>query len=161
MKISVHGAFMHNHPVAEALKQALADSQSLALKTQNFHWNVTGPQFPGLHQLFETQYTDLQAAIDLVAERIRALGVRTPGGLGVYSRLSHIADGDENATAEQMVRTLRDDQLVIVGTLKTVLELAQKHSDDVSSDLMVERLQQHQKNAWMLSSILGEESPHA
>lgn len=150
---------MHNTPVAESLRKALADTYALALKTQNFHWNVTGPQFHDLHALFETQYTDLQAAADLIAERLRALGVRAPGGLGILASLSTISDGDEQAQAGTMVRQLRDDQLKIIATLKDVFARAEKHGDDASADLAIERLQQHQKNCWMLSAILGEEAP--
>ncbi len=150
---------MHNNPVAEALKKVLADSYALALKTQNFHWNVTGPQFNSLHALFEAQYTDLHAAVDVIAERIRTLGAKAPGGLKAFSALSSISEGDENASADAMVRQLRDDQLVIVATLKNAFAAAENHGDDVSADVAIERMQIHQKNAWMLSAILGEETP--
>jgi starvation-inducible DNA-binding protein len=150
---------MHNTPVAEALKKALADTYTLALKTQNFHWNVTGPQFSSLHVLFETQYTDLQAAVDIIAERIRALGVKAPGGFKAFAGLTRISDGDEQAPAESMVRQLRDDQLKIASTFRDVFALAEQYSDDASADLAIERQQQHQKNSWMLSAILGEDAP--
>ena len=148
---------MSNNPVASILKQALADSYALYLKTQNFHWNVVGPHFRSLHLTFEEQYTDLQTAIDVLAERIRALGEKSPGGFKSFQKLTSISDGDEETDAEDMVAILRDDNQTVVRTLKEALQACDKHGDDATADFLTERIQQHEKNAWMLASTLGEE----
>ena len=137
----------------DALKDVLIDSYALYLKTQNYHWNVTGPSFQSLHMLFETQYTDLAAAIDEIAERIRALGAKAPGSFAAYKK-TRIKDGDENATADAMVQGLYDDQNTIVSTLKKALEVAQAEDDEVTIGLVVDRMTVHEKNAWMLKSSL-------
>lgn len=142
------------HAVAEALKSVLADSYALYLKTQNYHWNVTGPNFQSLHLLFEGQYTDLAAAIDAIAERIRALGQKAPGSMKAYDNSRTIADGDENAPAGQMVKELAEDQGIITKTLTTALKAAQEAGDEVTIGLLVERLTVHEKNGWMLRSSL-------
>ncbi len=148
---------MSNTPVVEALKHVLAESYALYLKTQNYHWNVTGPQFKSLHELFEEQYTDLAAAIDEIAERIRALGQKAPGGFAAYQSLASIKDGDENAAAEQMVAELKADNQAIVAVLKTALEKADQQGDEATVDAMVQRIATHEKAAWMLAALLGEE----
>ena len=107
---------MTNQPVIEGLKNVLADSYALYLKTQNYHWNVEGPHFKPLHVLFEEQYTDLATAIDEVAELIRGLGAKAPGTWGAYEALTNIKDGDENASADAMVKALAEDQAVIQQT---------------------------------------------
>ncbi len=145
---------MSNKPVVEALKNTLADSYLLYLKTQNYHWNVEGPQFRSLHLLFEEQYTDLAAAVDTVAESIRALGEKAPGTFDAYAKLSHIQAGNENADADTMVKDLEKDQVTIAKTLQTLLEAAQKAEDEVTADLAIARMTVHRKNKWMLSSLL-------
>ena len=152
---------MSNKPVVEALKNVLAESYALYLKTQNYHWNVTGPQFRELHLTFEEQYTDLADAIDILAERIRALGEKAPGGFKVFQKLSTIADGDEENDAKTMTRQLRDGQLAVVRVLKQAYDLSEKHEDSATGDILNKRIQQHETNAWMLSAILGEEMPGA
>jgi starvation-inducible DNA-binding protein len=138
----------------ENLKAVLADSYSLFLKTQNYHWNVTGPNFKSLHTMFEDQYKDLFSAVDVIAERIRTLGDKAPATYTAYSQLTKIKDGKENNSDRVMVKELADDQQVIVETLTTALRNAQKISDEATADLMIERIETHQKNAWMLNSSL-------
>ncbi len=139
----------------EALKNVLADSYALYVKTQNYHWNVTGPQFHSLHVMFEEQYTDLFAAIDEIAERIRALGAKVPASLTVFSDDKSIQSGSENDSAQTMVKHLAEDQHTVVGTLQKALTAAEAANDDATADMIIERITVHQKNAWMLNSTLG------
>ena len=145
---------LNTSPVADALKTLLADSYALYLKTQNYHWNVTGPNFKPLHLLFEEQYTDLAMAIDEIAERIRTLGDKAPGNWKAYAALTSIQDGNENADATAMVSEITKDQGVLVHTLKQALEAAQEVGDEVSIGLIVDRMAVHEKNAWMLRSSI-------
>lgn len=150
-----------NQPVAYALKKVLADSYALYLKTQNYHWNVTGPHFRSLHLMFEEQYTELAAAIDVIAEHIRILGEKAPGSFEAFQTLSTLSDGDENADAGRMVRDIRDDQLALSRMLKDAVALAQRHHDEATIDLLIGRIRAHEKNAWMLSSFMNEEMMQA
>ncbi len=144
----------NNHELIDSLKNALADSYALALKTQNFHWNITGPNFESLHLLFDEQYHDLSEAIDLIAERIRALGAKTPASFSIFNKTTTISDGDENANSVAMLTALSQDQLIIIKTLKTALVCAQKLSDEVTINVIVDRLAVHEKNHWMLHASL-------
>ncbi|MDG1286884.1 MAG: DNA starvation/stationary phase protection protein [Rickettsiales bacterium] len=143
-----------NNPVAESLKAVLADSYTLYLKTQNYHWNVTGPHFASLHVLFEQHYTELTMAIDEIAELIRGLGEKAPGSFEAFQEISTIASGDVNASAEQMVKELAADQLAVSKTVQAALEAAQAAEDEVVIGALTERLTVHRKNAWMLKSSL-------
>lgn len=145
---------MTNKPVATSLKVALADTYALYLKTQNYHWNVTGPNFKPLHLLFEEQYNDLALAVDLIAERIRALGEKAPGTWNAYEKVTSIKDGNENTPANDMVKQLAEDQDIVVNTLKQTLEAAQKAEDEVTVGLVVDRMGVHEKAAWMLRSSI-------
>lgn len=146
---------MTNTPVAEALKHVLADSYTLYLKTQNFHWNVTGPNFRGLHLLFEEQYKDLQNAVDDIAERIRTAGDYAPGSFKSFSKLATIKEaGDEPAKSSALVEELAKDQDTIVATLTKALHTAQKAGDEATADLLINRIGVHEKNHWMLKSSL-------
>ena len=145
---------MANKPVIEGLKNVLADNYALYLKTQNYHWNVEGPNFKGLHLLFEEQYTDLAGAIDTVAELIRGLGEKAPGTFDTYIKRTSIKSGNENASAQQMVKDLLEDQTLIQKTLQQCLEIAQKAGDEVVSGFMIERLTFHRKTSWILKSSL-------
>ena len=145
---------MANKPLIEELKNVLADNYALYLKTQNYHWNVEGPNFNGLHLLFEGQYIDLAGAIDTVAELIRALGEKAPGTFDSYIKRTSIKSGNENASAEEMVKELAEDQALIQKTLQKCLELAQKVGDEVIAGFTIERLTFHRKASWMLKSIL-------
>jgi starvation-inducible DNA-binding protein len=140
--------------VVSALKDVLADNYALYLKTQNYHWNVEGPNFQSLHVLFETQYNDLALANDTVAELIRGLGEKAPGTFDAFSKNTTIKPGNENASAAQMVKELIADQGRISKTLQTALEAAQKVGDEVVAGFMIERLTVHRKAEWMLKSSL-------
>lgn len=145
---------MVNKQLIEMLKTVLADSYALYLKTQNYHWNVEGTNFRGLHLLFEEQYTDLSGAIDNIAELIRTLGEKAPGTFDAYIQKTSIKSGNENAPAQQMVRDLLEDQALIQKTLQQCLITAQKVGDEVVAGFMIERLTFHRKASWMLKSSL-------
>jgi starvation-inducible DNA-binding protein len=141
--------------VVESLEKLLGASYTLYTKTQNFHWNVTGPMFTTLHTLFETQYVELVAAVDEIAERIRALGARAPGGFSEFQKLSAVREaGPGVPAAKQMVRILADDQRRLVETAQALVTAAQAAGDEASADLGIRRIQIHEKNAWMLRSHL-------
>ena len=141
--------------IAEGLSCLLADSYTLYLKTHNFHWNVTGPMFNTLHLMFETQYTELALAVDLIAERIRALGFPAPGSYAEFARLSSIKDAHGSPKADDMIRELVAGQEAVVRTARAVFPLVEKASDEPSADLLTQRMQVHEKNAWMLRSLLA------
>lgn len=139
--------------LAKALGNLLADSYVLYLKTQNYHWNVTGSNFAALHLLFEQQYTDLQAAVDVIAERIRALGHYAPGSFGIYSKMTNITEaGDKVPNANGMLKNLAKDQQAILKTAQKALDEAKKADDEVTVSLISDRMTIHEKNAWMLES---------
>jgi len=140
--------------IAEGLSRLLADSYTLYLKTHNFHWNVTGPMFNTLHLMFETQYTELALAVDLIAERIRALGYPAPGTYAEFARLSSIKDAQGVPKAEDMIRELVAGQEAVVRTARAVFATVEGASDEPSADLLTQRMQVHEKNAWMLRSLL-------
>jgi len=134
--------------IAEGLGKLLADSYTLMIKTHNYHWNVEGAHFPALHALFEGQYTELFAAVDEIAERMRALGAKAPAGLHAFGDLSAVKDGDS------MVSDLLADHETIISRGEKVLRLAEDNGDAPSADLLTRRLESHQKQAWMLRSFL-------
>ena len=138
----------------EGLKHVLADSYALYLKTQNYHWNVQGPSFQSLHALFEEHYTELATAIDEIAELIRGLGEKAPGTWKQYEALSNIADGNENASAEVMVKELAQDQDTITKTIESALAAAQDDADEVVIGALTDRLTTHRKNKLMPNSSL-------
>lgn len=140
--------------IAAGLANVLADTYTLYLKTHNFHWNVTGPMFQTLHLMFEQQYNELALAVDLVAERIRALGHHAPGSYAQFSKLSSISEATAVPKAEDMIRQLVQGQEAVVRTLRTVFPTAEKASDQVTVDLLTQRMQVHEKTAWMLRSLL-------
>jgi starvation-inducible DNA-binding protein len=140
--------------IAEGLSRLLADTYTLYLKTHNYHWNVTGPQFSTLHTMFEEQYTELAAAVDQIAERIRALGFPAPGSYGAYSRLSSIKEEEEVPSATEMIRNLVAGQEAVVRTAREIFPAAEKVGDEPTTDLLTQRMQVHEKTAWMLRSML-------
>ncbi len=146
---------MSQSTVAEALKIMLADQYALYLKTQNYHWNVVGPQFVMLHTLLEEQYQDLAEAIDTTAELIRGLGIKAPASLEFYAKNTRIKSGNEENNAQQMLKDLLSDQQLIQKNLKTVLDVAVSAGDEVVGDFMIQRLTVHRKAAWMLQSCLA------
>jgi len=135
-----------------ALAIFLADTYALYLKTQNFHWNVKGTQFPSLHVLFESQYLELAAAVDLIAERIRALGSLAPGSFGEFSKLTCLQEGDGHIPADEMVSELMRDHERVSQSARAMVMKAEKVQDHASVDLFSQRLAAHEKMAWMLRS---------
>ena len=123
--------------IADGLSSVIADSYTLYLKTHNYHWNVTGPMFNTLHLMFEQQYTELATAVDEIAERIRALGVYAPGSYKAFAKLTDIEE-------ETVIRTARE-----------VFKLADEANDEATADLLTQRMQVHEKNAWMLRSLIN------
>ena len=140
--------------IADGLSRLLADSYTLYLKTHNFHWNVTGPMFQTLHLMFETQYTELSAAVDEIAERIRALGRPAPGTYKAFASLTSITEPDGVPSAQDMIRQLVEGQETVARTAREVFPLAEKASDEPTADLLTQRMQVHEKTAWMLRSLL-------
>ena len=142
--------------IADALSAFLADSYTLYLKTHNFHWNVTGPMFNTLHNMFMTQYTEEWTALDEIAERIRALGFAAPGSYAEFVRLSSIKEEQSPAGLDWqgMVRQLVTGNEAVCRTARKVIKAADAAGDDPSADLATQRLQVHEKNAWMLRSLL-------
>ncbi|PWF62881.1 DNA starvation/stationary phase protection protein [Shewanella sp. BC20] len=146
----------HREEIAAGLNQLLADSYSLYLKTHSFHWNVTGPMFTSLHLLFEQQYTELALAVDLIAERVRALGVRALGSYSAYAKLTEIREDQGVTKAETMIRELLSDQEVVIRNARALYPLVSQANDEATADLLTQRIQLHEKNAWMLRSLLSE-----
>jgi len=141
--------------VAASLAAFLADTYTLYLKTHYFHWNVTGPRFRELHLMFEEEYNELWQAVDLIAERIRALGAEAPGTYKEFSKLSSIQEPDCAPAAEVMVEELLRGHEAVVRTARKALKPAERAGDQVSMDLLTERMQVHEKTAWMLRSMLA------
>ena len=141
--------------ISEGLSRLLADTYTLYLKTHNFHWNVTGPMFQTLHLMFETQYNELALAVDLIAERIRALGFPAPATYAEFSRLSSIKEETGVPAALEMIRLLVEGQESVVRTARTTFKAAEKASDEPTADLLTQRMQSHEKTAWMLRSLLA------
>lgn len=140
--------------VCLGLSRLLADSYSLYLKTHNFHWNVRGKMFQTLHTMFETQYTELALAVDLIAERIRSLGHVAPGSYGAFRDLSKIPDGKGTESADEMIKQLVEGQETVIRTAREVFPVAETAGDEATCDLLTQRLQLHEKTAWMLRSLL-------
>ena len=140
--------------IADGLSRLLADTYTLYLNTHNYHWNVTGPMFNTLHLMFETQYNELALAVDLIAERIRALGHIAPGTYAAYSRLSSIKEEESIPKAQDMIRQLMEGQEAVVRTARSIFPVVNEASDEPTADLLTQRMQIHEKNAWMLRSML-------
>ncbi len=140
--------------IADGLSRLLADTYTLYLKTHNFHWNVTGPMFQTLHLMFETQYNELALAVDLIAERIRALGYPAPGTYADYAKLSSIRETPGVPKAEKMIELLVEGQEAVVRTARSVFPMVEKANDEPTADLLTQRMQVHEKTAWMLRALL-------
>ena len=140
--------------IADGLARLLADTYSLYLKTHNFHWNVEGPMFNTLHQMFMGQYTELWNSLDLVAERIRSLGFPAPGTYGEFAKLSSIEETPGVPEALEMVRVLVAGHEAVARTIRSVFPTADDAHDESTADLLTQRLQVHEKTAWMLRSLL-------
>lgn len=157
MKIDIGIKNKDRKAIADGLARFLADAYTLYLKTHSFHWNVTGPMFNSLHAMFETQYTEQWTALDEIAERIRALGFVAPGSYAEFAALSSIKEetgGDGQPGWQDMVKQLVLGNETLCRTAREVLALADKAGDDPSADLLTQRLQTHEKYAWMLRSLL-------
>ena len=140
--------------IAEGLSRLLADSYTLYLKTHNYHWNVTGPMFNTLHLMFEAQYTELATAVDLIAERIRALGFPAPGSYQAYAKLTSIKEETGVPSATDMIRNLVAGQEAVTRTARELFPAVDRANDGPTADLLTQRMQVHEKTAWMLRSML-------
>lgn len=154
MKIDIGINEQDREEIALGLSRLLADTYTLYLKTHNFHWNVTGPMFQTLHLMFETQYTELALAVDLIAERIRSLGVYAPGTYKQFASLSSIKEEDGVPKAQDMIRLLLEGQEAVVRTARSIYAMVEKANDEATGDLLTQRIQLHEKSAWMLRSLL-------
>lgn len=156
MKIDIGIEEKSRQEIAEGLSRLLADTYTLYLKTHNFHWNVKGPMFQTLHLMFEAQYTELATAVDQIAERIRALGFPAPGTYSEFARLSSIPETPGVPKAEEMIRLLVEGQEAVVRTARSIFPIVEKVNDEPTADLLTQRMQVHEKTAWMLRSLLEE-----
>ncbi|MDX1406059.1 MAG: Dps family protein [Woeseiaceae bacterium] len=154
MKVNIGIDDKSRQEIAGQLSKLLADSYTLYLKTHNYHWNVTGPQFNTLHLMFEDQYNELAAAVDEIAERIRALGVVAPGSYREFTELASVKEAKGGETAEDMIRELVIGQETVAKTAREAFPAADKSNDEPTADLLTQRMQIHEKNAWMLRSML-------
>ena len=144
----------HRIKIVDGVSRLQADTYTLYLKTHNYHWNVTGPMFQTLHLMFETQYNELWLAIDLVAERIRSLGAPAPGSCAQFAALTSIKEADGVPEATAMIRDLVEGHEAVARTARKVLPAAEAGGDEVTVDLITQRLTVHEKTAWMLRSLL-------
>lgn len=154
MAIDIGIAETDRAEIAKALSHLLADTYSLYIKTHYFHWNVTGPMFQTLHVMFEQQYTELAMAVDLIAERIRSLGHHAPGGFAAYQALTSIPETTDVPRAQAMITQLVEAQEAVVRTTRAAFAPAESAEDQATMDLLTQRLQLHEKTAWMLRSLL-------
>lgn len=155
LKIDTGIAEKDRRQVAKGLSCLLADTYTLYLKTHNFHWNVTGPLFTSLHLMFEEQYTALAMAVDQIAERIRALGEPAPGSYAEFAKLATVKEAKGVPKAEAMIRELVEGNETVVKTARKVFPAAEKGGDEATVDLLTQRMEYHEKTAWMLRSLLG------
>ena len=141
--------------IVAGLNKVLADAYAVYLKTHGYHWNVRGPNFQSLHVLLEGQYTEQWAALDTIAERIRALGELAPQGYGAFGNLSSIKDGDPEQDSDGMLTDLLKDNETLIATLRAAFPATEAGGDEATADLLTQRLQAHEKHAWMLRATLG------
>jgi starvation-inducible DNA-binding protein len=154
MNIDIGISTPQREEIAQGLSRLLADTYTLYLKTHNFHWNVTGPMFQTLHLMFETQYTELALAVDLIAERIRSLGFPAPGTYKQYAALSSIKEEEGIPKAQEMIKLLVEGQEAVVRTARSLFPIVEAARDEATADLLTQRIQLHEKTAWMLRSLL-------
>ena len=154
MEINIGISEKDRGSIVDGLSHLLADTYTLYLKTHNFHWNVTGPMFQTLHLMFETQYTELALAVDQIAERIRALGSFAPGTYAEFARLSSVKEPDGIPSAQEMIQQLVRDQEAVVRTARSIFAVVDQAGDEPTADLLTQRMQVHEKTAWMLRSLL-------
>jgi starvation-inducible DNA-binding protein len=144
----------HREEIAKGLSHLLADTYTLYLKTHNYHWNVTGPMFQTLHVMFEGQYNELALAVDSIAERIRALGVKAPATYGEFMKLSSVKETTGDLSAQQMIAELVLGQESVVRTARSIFPIVDECNDEPTADLLTQRMHSHEKTAWMLRSML-------
>lgn len=155
-KIDIGISDKERKAIAAGLSRVLADAYTLYLKTHNFHWNVTGPMFQTLHLLFMDLYNEQWTAVDLIAERIRALGFPAPGTYSEFAALASIKESKGVPKAKDMLRELVAGQESVARTARSVFPIAEKANDQPTCDLLTQRMQIHEKNAWMLRSLLED-----
>ncbi len=156
MKIDIGISEQDRKQIADGLARLLADTYTLYLTTHNYHWNVTGPMFQTLHLMFEQQYNELALAVDAIAERIRALGFPAPGTYEEFSELASIKQERGVPKATDMIRKLVEGQEAVVRTARSIFPIVEKVNDEPTADLLTQRMQVHEKTAWMLRSLLEE-----
>jgi starvation-inducible DNA-binding protein len=154
IEVNIGLSQQHREALSNGLQLVLADSYTLLGKTHGFHWNVVGPQFHSLHEMFEEHYQDLQEAVDEIAERIRALGFLAPGSLSQFLKLSSIEDEHDAPTAPDMIRQLVEDNETVVRGCRAVVQTCHEAGDTVTEDLMNQRMRAHEKASWMLRASL-------
>jgi starvation-inducible DNA-binding protein len=154
MKIDIGIPEENRNKIAEGLSVLLADTYTLYQKTHGYHWNVTGPQFNTLHSMFMTQYTELWNSIDLIAERIRALGFFAPAGYSAFSKITTIEDDTNVPKSDDMIRNLVAGNEAVIRTARNILSPADSGNDQATLDLLTQRINVHEKTAWMLRSLL-------
>ncbi|HYH22274.1 MAG TPA: Dps family protein [Azospirillum sp.] len=154
MQIDIGIAENDRKAIAEGLNRVLADTFALYVKTHGFHWNVTGPMFNTLHTMFMTQYTELWNSLDEIAERIRALGYPAPASFAQFAKLTSISEETSVPRAEDMIRQLVEGHETVARTARQVFPTAEQANDQPTADLLTQRLQIHEKTAWMLRSLL-------
>ncbi len=155
MPINIGIAEKDRRAIADGLSHLLADTYTLYLKTHNFHWNVTGPMFQTLHLMFEQQYNELALAVDLIAERIRALGSPAPGTYKEFAKLSSIDEEEGVPSAEDMIKKLVEGQEAVVRTARSIFPVVDEAHDEPTADLLTQRMKKKKKTAWMLRSLLA------
>ena len=156
MKIDIGIKETDRKEIAQGLARLLADTYTLYLKTHNYHWNVTGPMFQTLHLMFEQQYNELGLAVDSIAERIRALGFPAPATYAEFIELSSIKDEKGVPAADKMIKKLVDGQEAVVRTARSIFPAVERVNDEPTADLLTQRMQVHEKTAWMLRSLLAK-----
>ena len=154
MEIDIGISEQHRRDIVDGLSRLLADTYTLYLKTHNFHWNVTGPMFQTLHLMFEKQYMELAEAVDLIAERIRALGSPAPGTYSMFAALSSVKEPDGVPSAQEMIQQLVQDQETVTRNARAMFRAVEQANDEPTADLLTQRMQVHEKTAWMLRSLL-------
>ncbi len=157
MSINIGISEVDRQAIVDGVAKLLADTYTLYLKTHNYHWNVTGPLFNTLHLMFETQYTELATAVDEIAERIRALDFPAPGSYRAYAKLTEIEEEDGVPSAEDMIRNLVAGQETVVRTARSLFPVVEAADDQPTADLLTQRMRIHEKNAWMLRSLLAKQ----
>ena len=155
MSINMGLSETQRETMAKAVTAVLADTYALYFKTHAYHWNVTGPRFHDLHALFELQYNELWTATDVIAERIRALGVLAPNSYAAMSKAASLEAAADAQSADGMVADLLKGHEMVVASIRKALALAAENGDEATADVLTPRLTEHEKTAWMLRSTLG------